>query len=213
MSSNLKVDELTKTIIQTVKEKEPQNVRQLITLVQGKLPGTTEEKIFEIVLILQRAGEIQLENQTLQVSTSFAAYLKTSQVLWYWTTIAVVVVTAAIIFTVPENFPPFSLVRNALGVLFVLWLPGYTSIKALFPSRVPIKASTENLETIERIALSIGMSLAIVPIVGLLLNYTPWGIRLTPMVLSLTALTIVFATSAVIREYSSKMKSQKSTQR
>jgi uncharacterized membrane protein len=43
------------------------------------------------------------------------------------------------------------------------------------------------------------MSLALTPIVGLILNYTPWGIRLTPIVLSLLALTIVFATAAIIR--------------
>jgi uncharacterized membrane protein len=194
-------------------EKEPQTVRQLITMVQAKLPGTTEEKILESILALQGMGKIKFGNQNLQFLTSFAAYLKTSQVLWYWTTIAILVVTAAIIFAIPEDFPPFSLIRNVLGVLFVLWLPGYTSMRALFPSGVPIKASTENLETIERIVLSIGMSLAIVPIVGFILNYTPWGIRLTPIVLSLMTLTIIFATFAVRREYSAKVKSQNSTQR
>jgi uncharacterized membrane protein len=51
------------------------------------------------------------------------------------------------------------------------------------------------------------MSLALVPLVGLLLNYTPWGIRLTPITLSLTALTLTFATAAVIREYQSTSKS------
>jgi uncharacterized membrane protein len=45
------------------------------------------------------------------------------------------------------------------------------------------------------------MSIALVPIIGLLLNYTPWGIRLTPIVLSLTALTIIFATAAIVREH------------
>lgn len=43
--------------------------------------------------------------------------------------------------------------------------------------------------------------IALVPIVGLLLNYTSWGIRLTLIVLSLVGLTTVFATVAVIREY------------
>jgi uncharacterized membrane protein len=88
-----------------------------------------------------------------------------------------------------------------LGSIFVLWLPGYTFIKALFPTKVPIKTSSESLDTIERVALSSGMSLALVPIVGLLLNYTPWGIRLTPIVLSLLSLTTIFATVAIIREH------------
>jgi uncharacterized membrane protein len=52
-------------------------------------------------------------------------------------------------------------------------LPGFTFIKALFPAEVPIKTSSENMDTIERVALSFGMSLALVPIVGLILNYTP----------------------------------------
>ena len=45
------------------------------------------------------------------------------------------------------------------------------------------------------------MSLALVPITGLLLNYTPWGIRTTPITLSLLALTTAFAIAAIIREY------------
>ena len=98
--------------------------------------------------------------------------------------------------------------KKCLGIIFVLWLPGYTFIKALFPAHVPIKTSTENLETIERIALSLGMSIALVPIIGLLLYYTPWGISLTPIVLSLLALTLVFATAAITREHQTKTKTQ-----
>ena len=106
-----------------------------------------------------------------------------------------------VVFLVPENLYPLRYVRNVLGTVFVLWLPGYAFVKTLFPVHVPIKTSNENLDTIERIALSIGLSLALVPLVGLLLNYTPWGIRLVPIVLSLFVLTLVFATAAVLREH------------
>jgi len=67
------------------------------------------------------------------------------------------------------------------------------------------------MDTIERIALSFGMSLTLVPLVGLILNYTPWGIRLTPITLSLLSLTIVFATTAVLREYQAKAQEVKIT--
>jgi uncharacterized membrane protein len=77
-------------------------------------------------------------------------------------------------------------------------------IKALFPSK-------KEMDTIERAALSIGLSLAIVPIVGLLLNYTPWGIRLTPITLSLLALTLTFATAALIREHQAKISENQSS--
>jgi len=80
-------------------------------------------------------------------------------------------------------------------------LPGYSFIKALFPKQVPFKTRSEELDNIERVALSMGMSLALVPLTGLLLNYTPWGVRTTPITLSLLTLTTAFATAAIIREY------------
>ena len=65
-------------------------------------------------------------------------------------------------------------IRIILGLLFVLFLPGYSLIAALFPKK-------KDLDTIERLALSFGLSIAITPLIGLLLNYTPFGIRLTPI--------------------------------
>jgi hypothetical protein len=205
LSDNSKADELTQTIIQVINERKPQDVKQLTILVQEQLQ-LTEKQILDTILKLQSQGTIKLENQPLPASPKLATYMRTGQALWYWATIAIATITVATVFTVPENFYPWSYIRNALGITFVLWLPGYTFIKALFPAHVPIKTSTENLDPIERIALSLGMSIALVPIVGLLLNYTPWGIRLTPIVLSLLALTLIFATAAIIREHKAKVK-------
>jgi len=115
--------------------------------------------------------------------------------------------TATIVaFVVPENSFPLAYIRYLLGTIFVLWLPGYSFIKALFPVEGGNKKSSGNLDSIERVAISIGLSLALVPMVGLLLNYTPWGIRLTPIVLSLFALTTIFATVAIVREHRTKIK-------
>ena len=192
-------------------EREPQSVQQLTALVKERLFFAGEEKILESILKLQSQGTIKLENQPLPPSLKLATYLKTSQAHWYWLTMAVATITVAIVLTIPEDFYPWSYLRNILGIIFVLWLPGYASIKALFPVRMPIKTSTENLETIERIALSIGMSITLVPIVGLLLYYTPWGLSLTPIVLSLLALTVVLATVAIARELQTKTKTKTQT--
>ena len=201
MGSNSNETELTKTIIQVINERKPQSVKQLANLVKEKL-AISEEEILQSILELQSQGRIKLEDhQPAPPPTRLAAYMKTGQALWYWATITITIITAATVFTVTEDFYPWVYIRYALGAIFVLWLPGYAFIKALFPVHVPIKMPTENLDTVERIALSLGMSLALVPIVGLLLNYTPWGIRLTPIVTSLLALTLVFATAAIIREH------------
>jgi uncharacterized membrane protein len=72
----------------------------------------------------------------------------------------------------------------------ILFIPGYVLIAALFPG-------TKDLEGLERIALSFGLSIAVVPLIGLGLNYTPWGIRLEPILLSLVlfiaAMTMIAA--------------------
>ena len=106
---------------------------------------------------------------------------------------------------IPEDAYPIVYVRYVLGSVFVLWFPGYAFIKALFPTQVPIPLGTEGLDNIERAALSAGMSIALVPLTGLFLNYTPWGIRTTPVTLSLLALTLIFATVAIIREYKARL--------
>jgi len=195
--------ETTDTIIQLVKEKKPATVEQLVNLMKEKY-GIPEEKTIERVLQLQSEGKITLQRPLKPTSQNLIAHLKT-EAYWYWTTLTLAAATTLIVFAVPEDAYPLVYIRYVLGSIFVLWLPGYTFIKALFPTKVPIQTSSEDLDKIERVALSIGMSIALVPIVGLLLNYTPWGIRLTPITLSLLALSTIFATAAVIREHQTEI--------
>lgn len=82
--------------------------------------------------------------------------------------------------------------RIILGISVVLFLPGYTLIAALFPGK-------NDLDPIERIALSFGLSIAIVPLIGLALNFTPWGIRLIPITISLTFFTLIMSFIAHFR--------------
>jgi len=90
---------------------------------------------------------------------------------------------------------PDSIIRKALGLAFVLFFPGYAFVTALFPER-------KELNNLERLALSLGLSIAIVPLIGLVLNYTPWGIRLKPILISLTAFNIISALAAIYRRKS-----------
>ena len=82
-----------------------------------------------------------------------------------------------------------AVVRIPLGLVMVLFVPGYSLIAALFPRM-------NDLDGIERVALSFGLSIAVVPLIGLGLNYTPWGIRLTPVVVSLALFTLAMAAAA-----------------
>jgi len=78
--------------------------------------------------------------------------------------------------------------RIIFGLCLVLFFPGYTLLSALFPRK-------GDLSGIERIALSFGLSIAVVPLMGLILNYTLWGITLYPILISITG--FILACSAV----------------
>ena len=99
-------------------------------------------------------------------------------------------VLTAIFIVIPELNDTF--VRTILGLFLILFIPGYSLIAALFPKK-------DDLDSIERTALSFGLSIAVTPLIGLALNYTSYGIRLTPILISLSAFTIIMVLIAYIR--------------
>lgn len=87
---------------------------------------------------------------------------------------------------------PFRIARIILGLALILFFPGYMLISALFPKR-------SDLDLIERLTLSFALSIALVPLMGFILNFTRWGIRLYPILILLTAFMIVMSMVAWIR--------------
>lgn len=92
-----------------------------------------------------------------------------------------------VLVSVSENF-----LCTTHGMLMVLFLPGYALIAALFPAK-------SYLDGIERTVLSLGMSIAAVPLINLDLNYTSRGIRLLPIFIGLSIFTFIMCWLAYIR--------------
>jgi len=85
-----------------------------------------------------------------------------------------------------------NLLRSIFGLLLVFFTCGYSLVAALFPGK-------DDLGGMERFTLSIGMSITVVPLLGLALNFTPFGIRLIPVVVLLSAFTISLSLIAWVR--------------
>jgi uncharacterized membrane protein len=98
--------------------------------------------------------------------------------------ILIVVWLAASIVAIYLPFLNGTPVRIALALPVILFIPGYCLLALLFPKN-------GDIDLMPRMVLSIGVSIALVPLIGLGLNFTPWGIRLDPIVLSLTLFTLV----------------------
>jgi len=195
-SGKIASNSLKNLVEKTIEVRKPKNVANLFEFVQEKQPFE-KEALVSIVKELREEGKIELRLPPLEVK-SYLDYLKAKEENnWFFCVVAAALATIAAVYLLPSQYP-IIMFRWVLGSIFVLFLPGYTFIKALFP--------TKELDNIERAALSMGMSIALVPITGLILNYTPWGIRTTPVTLSLLALTTIFATAAIIREHQTKLR-------
>lgn len=133
--------------------------------------------------------------------------------------VALVVLTVlAVLLPVVSETP----LRVVLGLPFVLFVPGYAFIAALFPEagasptadgsageeapdtgsagdEAPDAGDRSGIDGIERVALSFGLSIAIVPLIGLVLNFTPWGIRLVPILASVSGFTLIAVAAAAVR--------------
>ena len=78
--------------------------------------------------------------------------------------------------------------RAFLGFPVIILFPGYLFIGILYPRK-------DSLSHINRLALSFGLSIILMVLLGLLLNYSPWGIGLH--CLNLSVFIVILSLSAV----------------
>jgi len=102
--------------------------------------------------------------------------------------ICILVILLIIIITFFQS----GVLRIILGLPFLLFFPGYTLVAVLFPKR-------SALDSIERVALSFALSIAVTACIGIILNYTMWGVRLYPILISLTTFVLVTSIIAWVR--------------
>ena len=187
--------ELSEKILDLIRNTTPKDVKHLIDVADREL-DISRDIIIKNILELENQGKIKFSPPSEIISKNFSSYLFSKYAIWFWLIIIISMASIYSVFTIPEKSIPYVYIRYILGFIFVLLLPGFSLVKILFPKK--------EIDIIERIALSIGISLALVPLVGLILNFSPWGIRLTPISLSLFTLIIILAIVGLLREYIEK---------
>jgi hypothetical protein len=169
------------------------NVQDLYDSLRVDNPWLSMAEVTDMVWRLVHQGKASLEDSQppTKSMTQFLAH-------WEWNlplyaTLILSLATILVVYEVPDQMP-FVVLRWGLGLLFVLYIPGYAMLEALFPHG-------SELDSVIRFALNIGLSIVLVELIGLTLNFTPWEIRLTPIMISLTTLSVILIGIALIRKY------------
>jgi len=96
----------------------------------------------------------------------------------------------------------------ALVLPYVLFVPGYAVVSALYPDRagplrppdaVPNGPSDPDLSTLGRVVLSLGASVGVVAAVAITLDFTVWGFQRLPLVAGIGLFTLAAAAVAAYR--------------
>jgi uncharacterized membrane protein len=85
-----------------------------------------------------------------------------------------------------------AIIHKILGIFYLILIPGYVLMAIILPEKGVLKP-------IERLGLSIGLSLPITSIVGLALHYTKYGISIGTLSFFLAILTLIMSVYAYIR--------------
>jgi uncharacterized membrane protein len=97
--------------------------------------------------------------------------------------------------------------RGAIGLVAVLFAPGYALVAALFPRRgtaglidwIGRRSADATVTAIERLVLALGLSVCLAPLLGLGLYYTPRGIQPTLLVAAVGVTTVLCSVLAGVR--------------
>lgn len=184
-------EELDKLLISLVKEQKPQTVEELVEMIPERC-SCSKEEIIERISLMQDRGTLSLKRSKASVPTTFLGFVLSDSSVWFWIVIILAISTVSLIAITPENAFPFVYARYILGLVYALFLPGYCFERAFL---------TQKLDYMEQVVLSLGLSIVFIFLTGLLLNYLPWGLALTPIVLSLLIVTLIFSLTALCREY------------
>jgi uncharacterized membrane protein len=121
---------------------------------------------------------------------SKAKYQSISRTSRFWIPLALTLGTDLLVFSVQENLI-LSLVRWGLTFTFSIFVPGYCLLILLFPRR--------ELDAVETICVSIGLSFAILSIVGLFTNFMMGSIAIQFLMPVLSIVILAFVIASVLR--------------
>jgi Protein of unknown function (DUF1616) len=165
------------------------NLEELVAEIQAD--GMKREEAAKELYRLWEQGKVRISDPS--PPRSFSGYLFGIQGLWFFGILAFLAGISLLIYGIPA-LEMMVYLRYLLGSVVVLYLPGYVVVEALYLNR-------RELDELERLVLSVGLSLTLVPLLALFLAYTPWGVSLASVFLLISVFVVTFGLLAAYRSF------------
>jgi uncharacterized membrane protein len=140
---------------------------------------TVTLSITAYILRLNRTKKIR-EKEKLDKYITPTSKGTTSKNLIIFTLLSLIMIICVLV--PPLNKTPLWMIP---GSLFICLIPGYIFLAAIFPKN-------DDLEMIERLGLSFGLSLILTSLIGLVFNYTLGNIHLELILITLAVFSLIF---------------------
>jgi uncharacterized membrane protein len=169
----------------------PDNVEELINIMIKEV-GTSEKESLEIIKEMQKKDLIKLSREIDKTTSSLMGYIFSYDAIWFILVSLTSFSALLSIMFVVEVSSPLMQLRRILGFLLLVFLPGFSLLKYLYPS--------DKINPIY-IMMSVGLSIAIVPLIGLFLESLPNGFNTLNNAFLIFFVTIIFSVLGVIKAY------------
>jgi hypothetical protein len=188
-----------KMVLDIISRKTCRKVGDVVSNLHKVDRSISEDEIHDAVRNLERKGAVSLSEE--KIPASFMRSLLdpwTNLPLW-----AAVLGSALMIvslYLLREDGSWLG-VRGLVGAIFLFVLPGYVLAELLVQKDKP--------RVVERITVSIGLSLAAVVLIGSVLGFSEIGVRIDPIVAVLSAIIIAGAILVSYRSYNLRNKARR----
>lgn len=183
----LQREEIQQQIDIILTEYKPKTIRKLVRIMEEEYDAP-EELVLDILRKKEAARDLSLqepipEPTTLPTSIKNYLFQKNYFAIEFWITIGTIVLVL-ILTLIDVQEGPFFYIRYIVVTFFMLVLSGWTVTAVIFPEL------DNKLRFLERVATAIGMSIFVLVLTGLFLNYT-FGLNLVAISLSLTFFSLL----------------------
>lgn len=183
---------LERVILDIIKEYKCKNVREVVEIAQKIDRNLDTNEIRRILLSLQSKNIIKLK-EPLFVGSFKDFILDKYASIKFWLVIAFVSLTLSVVYFIPP-IEHYLHIRWFIGSIFIFFIPGYSFTNMLFRGvTFPLK-----------IVLSIALSIILTALIGVSLNYTMIGVKLTPLLVILSTISVSMASIGIYKEYLEK---------